>query len=132
MSSQQVLLRTAWLSARRGYLSALSESRAWALREVWREQNESDHGMLVFVAGRVKKQGGGHPQPEAIGKLFAKIDSDPAWFPGKSAQTAFGPKPALSAKARSAIAKSAMSMKSRGEATYQHPKSNKTQKNCFS
>ena len=115
MPSEQELLRNAWLSARRGTLNALSECKAWALREVWRAQNDSDHGMLVFVAERVKKQGGTHPQAEAIGKLFNKIDADSQWFPGKKCLSVSGPKPALSASAKQAIAKSAMSMKDRGE-----------------
>lgn len=115
MTGEQELLRKAWLSARHGNLSALSECKAWALREVWREQKDSDHGLLVFVSGRLKKQGGGCPQPEAIGKLFNKIDADPTWFPGKKSLVTPGPDPALSTSAKQAIAKSAMSMKDRGE-----------------
>ena len=115
MSSVQELLRDAWLGARKGNLCALSECKAWALREVWREQKDSDHGLNVFVSQRLKKNGGGHPGSDAIAKLFNKIDADPAWFPGKKAQAKCGPKPALSATAKQAIAKSAMSMKERGE-----------------
>jgi len=115
MAGEQELLRDAWLSARQGNLSALSECKAWALREVWREQNDSDHGLLVFAAERLKKKGGGRPKPEAIGKLFNKIDADPEWFPGKKSLVVSGPAPALSASAKQAIAKSAMSMKDRGE-----------------
>ena len=114
MASDQKLLCDAWLSARHGNLSAMSECRAWALREVWREQNDSDHGLLVFVAERLKKEGGGRPGADAVSKLFNKIDADAAWFPGKRASGA-GRKPALSASAKQAIAKSAMSMKARNE-----------------
>ena len=114
MASDQELLCDAWLSARHGNLSAMSECRAWALREVWREQNDSDHGLLVFVAERLKKEGGGRPGADAVSKLFNKIDADAAWFPGKRASGA-GRKPALSASAKQAIAKSAMSMKARSE-----------------
>ena len=38
MASEQELVRDAWLAARKGNLCALSECKAWALREVWREQ----------------------------------------------------------------------------------------------
>jgi len=75
MTSQQELLRQAWLGGRVGSLSALSEARAWALREVWRESGKSDHGMLSFIARKVKKVGvgrrvGGAPNHSAISQLF--------------------------------------------------------------
>jgi hypothetical protein len=65
----------------------------------------------------LKKEGpgGGRPGPDAIGKLFKRLDDDADWFPGKSSQEVRGPKPALSAQARQAIAKSAMAMKARDE-----------------
>ena len=68
MTSRQELLREAWLGGRTGSLSALSEAKAWALREVWRESGKPDHGMLSFIASKVKKVGvggrsGGSPSP---------------------------------------------------------------------
>ena len=45
------------------------------MREVWQEQKGSDHGLLVFASGRLTKKGGGHPKPEAVGKLFKKMDA---------------------------------------------------------
>ena len=113
--SQQQLLKKSWLEAPRGNLNALSEAKAWALREVWRHDGKSDWGLQTFVAGRVKKVGGGSPNQAAISKFFAKVDADADWFPGKSYQKTHGPEPALSAQARNAIAHSAMSMKLRDE-----------------
>ena len=57
MTSEQELLRNAWRSAKTGNLSPLSECKAWALREVWREEKDTDHGLLVFVAARLKEEG---------------------------------------------------------------------------
>ena len=44
------------------------------MREVWQEQNGSDHGLLVFASGRLTEKGGGHPKPEAVGELFEKME----------------------------------------------------------
>ena len=75
-NSQQDLLRKAWTGGRTGYLSALSEAKAWALREVWRAEGRGDWGMTSFVAQRVQKIGGGKPGQPAISKFFQKVDSD--------------------------------------------------------
>ena len=118
-NSQQDLLRKAWTGGRTGYLSALSEAKAWALREVWRAEGKGDWGMTSFVAQRVQKIGGGKPGQPAISKFFQKVDSDSQWFPGKSSQTDFGPDPALSGQCKNAIAQAAMAMKKRKiEPTY--------------
>ena len=77
----QELLRQAWAQGRTGYLSALSEAKAWALREVWRSEGKGERGLMTFVAQRVTKIGGGNPQQPAISKFFAKVDNDPDWFP---------------------------------------------------
>ena len=111
--TQQELLRKAWTEGRKGTLSALSEAKAWALREVWRSEGHGDWGLMSFVAERVTKIGGGHPQQPAVSKFFAKVDKDPDWFPGKSTQDEHGPAPALSGQAKNAIAQAAMAMKKR-------------------
>ena len=49
-SSQQEMLRKAWLEGRRGNLSALSEAMLWAVREVWRAEKGSLHGLQTFAA----------------------------------------------------------------------------------
>ena len=51
--SQQDLLRKAWTEGRTGTLSALSEAKAWALREVWRSEGNGEWGLMKFVAERV-------------------------------------------------------------------------------
>ena len=109
----QELLRQAWVQGRTGYLSALSEAKAWALREVWRSEGKGERGLMTFVAQRVTKIGGGNPQQPAISKFFAKVDNDPDWFPGKSNQEQHGPRTALSGQAKNAIAQAAMAMKKR-------------------
>lgn len=117
--STQELLKNAWLGGRDGQLSALSEARAWALREVWRDENDTEYGMLTYIAGKLKKKGkgklGGHPSSQALGKLFAKLDADPDWFPGKSDRTTFGPASVITPTNQAIVAKSAMAMAARGE-----------------
>ena len=48
--SLQDLLKKAWHGGRQGYLSPLSEARAWALREIWREEGKPEYGMLTYIA----------------------------------------------------------------------------------
>lgn len=123
--SAQEQLQAAWLKGREGGLPAWEEAKAWALREVWRSEHKSDHGLLPFVAQRVvkysedKKKQGKHPSPSAISQLYDKMDEDKEWFPGKSAQEQHGPKPILRGVKRKCVAESAMRLKARGvEPTY--------------
>ena len=118
--SQQELLRKAWLEGRDGNLNALGEAKAWALREIWRAEHDDDYGLLPFVAARVSKNGAGdHPSKSALHQLFAKMDGDDAWFPGKSYQEKHGPAKALNGTCMQAIATSAMATKRRKiEPTY--------------
>ena len=44
-SSTQELLRESWLGGRATNLSALSEARAWALREVWRDDGKAEYAL---------------------------------------------------------------------------------------
>ena len=114
----QELLQKAWTEGRQGYLSAWSQAKAWALREVWRDAGKSDHGLGAYVAGKVPKEGGGHPGSGAIMKFFARIDADPAWFPGKGEHGGGRPR-ALGGRQAAAVARSAMALKSGGaEPTY--------------
>jgi len=115
MESQQELLKAAWHGGRRGYLSAMSQAKAWALREVWRESHDSEHGMNTFIAGKLKKQGRGKVSPQAVGQLFSRIDGDVEWFPGKSTQEVFGPASVITPQNQATVARSAMAMKDRGE-----------------
>ena len=113
--SLQDLLKKAWHGGRQGYLSPLSEARAWALREIWQEEGKPDYGMLTYIAGKVKKNGGGNPTQQAMSKFFAKVDADPEWFPGKSLQEQFGPPSVITPRNQAIVARSAMAMRARGE-----------------
>ena len=64
--SRQALLRSAWLDAKDGSLSGREQAKAWALREVWKHDGKADHGMQTYIAGKLKKQGGGAPSSEAV------------------------------------------------------------------
>ena len=57
MSAQQELLRKAWKGGRRGTLSAMSGSKAWAIRECWQAESKGDYGLNTFVAKRLQKVG---------------------------------------------------------------------------
>ena len=56
--SQQELLQEAWLGGRDGNLSALSQAKAWSLREVWNAEGKGKYGMFKFISERVTKIGG--------------------------------------------------------------------------
>ena len=122
--SLQELLEKAWLGGRKGYLSPLSEAKAWALREAWRDAGKAEYGMCVYIAGKLWKTGEKgkkkeHPGAPAIHKMFKRMDADPDWFPGKSCQQSFGPPSVITPTNQSIVARSAMAMSSRGkEPTY--------------
>ena len=59
----QEALREAWLGTQEGQLSALSQAKAWAMREVWRDDHTTEYGMLVYISGKLQKGGGGKPTP---------------------------------------------------------------------
>ncbi len=72
--SLQDLLKKAWHGGRKGSMSPLSEARAWALREIWRDAGKPEYGMLTYIAGKVRKNGGGSPTHSAMSQFFAKVD----------------------------------------------------------
>ena len=63
--SKQDMLRSAWLDAKDSSLSGKEEATAWALREIWRDAGKADHGLKSYIAGKLKKQGGGDPKQSA-------------------------------------------------------------------
>ncbi len=132
---RQQLLKEAWLTAKEGCMCGREQARAWALREVWIEQNVTKkaprsklthkdlYGMLEFVRQRVVVVGAGkvHPVKSSLSKMFAKMDNDKEWFPGKRDPDARapGPAPVLRGVKRTAVAEAAMGLKRRGvEPTY--------------
>ena len=111
-------LQKAWQEGKAGSLSPSAQAKAWAYREVWREEGKSLHGLNEHVAARVYKvkqpgQRAKHPSGVAIAQLYNRIDEDPDWFPGKNAAQNGGRKRALSAQQANAIATSAMALKER-------------------
>ena len=74
--SRQDLLRSAWLDAKDGSLSGREQAKAWALREIWKDSGKADYGMKTFIAGKLKKKGGGSPSAAAVYQLFEKVDAD--------------------------------------------------------
>ena len=75
-SSQQDMLRRVWHDGHHGYLSALSEAKLWAIREVWRAEKRSLHGLQTFAAGLVTKIGSDeHPTQRAVGLFYLVTSS---------------------------------------------------------
>ena len=119
-------LKDLWTTGRKGNLCPQEQSRAWALREVYREMGVPEKKLCTKVAQKLVKVGGGkkgkkgsdRPTPRAVLKLFSKMDNDDDWFPGK-VEEGGGRKQALSPLAKSVIARSAMTIKRKGgEPTY--------------
>ena len=117
-------LRHAWLVGAEGRLSGREQAKAWALREVWRADGKKAYGMYEFIATRVRKTHNGepvgdHPSTAAVLQLFAKMDNDSDWFPGKHCGEKRGPKRVLSGAKRAAVASAAKRLKREGqEPTY--------------
>ena len=113
--SRQEALKAAWLGGKQGYLSALSETKLWAIREVWVSEKKGSYGLLKFASESVVKVGTKkeHPSPSAVSQFYDKIDEDSEWFPGKIYRTTFGPSKVLPEQSQRAIALSATTMKKR-------------------
>jgi len=75
------------------------------------EVHDGEDAPLAWIAERVTKIGGGHPQKGSLSEFFTKVDADPDWFPGKHNGKKRGPKPVLTKAKRRCIAASAMSAK---------------------
>ena len=89
--SLQDLLKKAWHGGRQGYLSPLSEARAWALREIWQEEGKPDYGMLTYIAGKVKKNGGGNPTQQAMSSSLPKWTLTQSGSQGRVCRNSLGP-----------------------------------------
>ena len=123
MSLQDDLCRL-WLGAPEGKLCGREQAKAWALREVWRNDGKGDYGMYGFIASKLKKNVGGKPVgaspgSNAMQELFDKIDADPEWYPGKGSDARRGPKRILRGGKVTAIVSAAKRLKAEGnEPTY--------------
>jgi len=113
-------LQELWLGGRTGTLAPWSEAKAWALRVVWKDAHKgSTHGLNTYVAGKLRKVGGGNPSPQAVGQLFEKMDKDRLWYPGKVYGDMGGRPSVLSGTNKSIIARGLMSFAEKGgEPTY--------------
>jgi hypothetical protein len=119
---KQKVLQEAWLSGMVGCMSGQTQAKAWALREIWKDEHgDKTYGMLTHIASklyvispsRAKKE---HPSNAALCKFFQKVDGDEeGWYPGKNDQKKRGPDPAINGTNRSIIARSAMTLKENGE-----------------
>jgi hypothetical protein len=109
----QEQMRAYWRSAPAGRLCPWEQAKALALREVG--QNEGKPPTLDWIAARLTKVGGGHPEKSALSEFFLKVDADQDWFPGKHNGTKRGPVPLLTAAKRRCVANSAMAAKRAGE-----------------
>jgi hypothetical protein len=79
----QEQMRAYWRSAPAGRLCPWEQAKALALREVYKKLNDGEPPKLDWIAARVTKVGGGHPERGSLSEFFAKVDEDPDWFPGK-------------------------------------------------
>ena len=89
--ADQPRVQQAWLSGVEDRLCAREQAKAWALREVWKQDGKKPYGLHAFVASKVKKTKNGkpcgaHPTSAAIQQLFDRIDNDPDWYPGKQSE----------------------------------------------
>ena len=85
---------------------------------------ESGYGRNTWIKGLVEvvtkdKRRKAHPTEQAIGKLIAKIEADPSWFPGKVYGSLGGAPQQIPSLNKATVARSAMAWKkSGGEPTY--------------
>ena len=62
-------LREAWTRAAEGRMSPSEQCKLWALREVLREQQQSDT-QWEWMASRVQVVGGGNPARQSVQEFF--------------------------------------------------------------
>ena len=65
----QETLRELWRGGPDGALCPWEQAKAWGLREAWLADGKSAYGMQTFVASKLRKNGGGQPQPQAAQQL---------------------------------------------------------------
>ena len=107
--SQETLYRL-WHGGQDGRLSAWEVAKALGLREASKEVN-GGIVLLPWIAARTTKIGGGHPSTQSLYELFAKVDADAGWHPGKHSGAKRGPKPLFTSAKRRAVASSMMARK---------------------
>ena len=78
--------------------------------------------MKTFIAGKLKKKGGGSPSSEAMTQFFDKVDVDDDWFPGKGNYENTGAPSMMTGQQRGALARCAMTIKKSGNVVAACPK----------
>ena len=78
------------------------EALAWGLRKAWYAAGNNEYSMLKFVRENVQKHDGSMPRTDALRDLFAKIDDDEEWYPGKLGGAGSGGRPRRTPAARRA------------------------------
>ena len=125
LDEEQQKLSNLWKTGRVGTLTPWSQCKVWALAKAWKiVKPDTAHGRNTWIKDLVEvvtedKRRKQHPTEQAIGKLLAKMESDPDWFPGKH----YGSKPGAKAQIpninKAVVARSAMTLKKNGtEPTY--------------
>ena len=74
-AQKQELLRTLWLEAKSGALTAREQAKAWALREAWRDSGKTEHGMCTYIAGKLTKTDGAALRVSTSGPQAARHTS---------------------------------------------------------
>ena len=106
-------LREAWTRAAEGRMSPSEQCKLWALREVLREQQQSDT-QWEWMASRVQVVGGGNPARQSVQEFFQRLDkAGKGWYPGYTGGKR-GRKKQMTPGKRSNLAKSMMAGKKRG------------------
>ena len=100
-------------------MCAFQQMKAVVYRDVLKDTGSPEFGMQTVIAEKLTKIGGGSVTAQAVSLLFARVDADAGWYPGKINRTEWGPKPALNGAKRRCIAQAAMALKDKGlEPTY--------------
>jgi hypothetical protein len=112
----QDTLRNLWKGGPSGRLSAWEVAKALAFREASKVVHNGQVKLPWISTHLTKipeegKNNGESPGTSALHELFAKIDADPDWFPGKHTGAKRGPKPLFNAAKRRCVATSFMSRK---------------------
>ena len=122
---EQRQLASLWTTARVGTLTPWSQCKVLALAEAWKLVSpQTTHGRNTWIKNLVEvvtedKRVKQHPTEQAIGKLLAKAQQDPHWFPGKLYGSKGGAPAQIPNSNKAAMARSAMATKGKGiEPTY--------------
>ena len=93
-----------------GRLCAWEVAKAVGLRDASKEIHGGKPN-LPWIAERLTKVGGGSPSTPSLHELFAKVDADKDWFPGKNNGAKRGPKPRFHGQKRRCVASAMMAAK---------------------